>query len=109
MHELAVTQSLIGQVLAEARRRKAKRVCQVNLIVGERSAVVPDWVRCYFEQLGKGTIAEQAELRFRTEPFRIRCPKCGREFSDISELCACNAGGEVVAGAELMIESIEIE
>ncbi|MEO0079599.1 MAG: hydrogenase maturation nickel metallochaperone HypA [candidate division WOR-3 bacterium] len=109
MHEFAITRSLLQQILDEARRQGAKRVCQVNLVVGERASVVPECVRFYFEELRKGTVAEGAELHFRTEPLRIRCPKCGSEFSSIAEMCSCNAGGEVVSGEELVIESIELE
>ena len=108
MHELAITRSLIAQALAEAKRHEARRICQVNLIIGERSSVVPDCVRFYFEQLRKGTMAEEAELHFRTKPLRIRCPKCGREFAELDQMCSCNAGGKVVSGDELVIESIEI-
>jgi hydrogenase nickel incorporation protein HypA/HybF len=109
MHELAITRGLLSQVLAEAGRRGAKRITAVNLVAGEQSGVVPDCVKFYFDQMKAGTPAASAELRFRTEPLRIRCPKCGRETGGLADLCGCNAGGEVVAGGELVVESIDIE
>ncbi|MBM3315690.1 hydrogenase maturation nickel metallochaperone HypA [candidate division WOR-3 bacterium] len=109
MHELAVTRAALEQSLAEAERRGARRITRVNLRVGEAAGVVPECVRFYFEQLGRGTIAEGAGLEFRRTPVRIRCPKCGREAREVDDLCGCNAGGELVSGDELLIESIDIE
>jgi hydrogenase nickel incorporation protein HypA/HybF len=109
LHELAITRSLLGQALAEAGQHGANRITRINLLVGEQGSVVPDCVRFYFDELKKGTPAEAAELEFRTAPLRIRCPKCGGEFGKIEEMCSCNAGGEVVSGQELVIESIDIE
>jgi hydrogenase nickel incorporation protein HypA/HybF len=84
-------------------------VLKVRLLIGEVSSVVPECVRFYFEELRRGTVAEAAELEFTTSPLRIRCPACGREFGSIEGLCSCNAGGEVVSGQELLVESIEVE
>jgi len=109
VHELAITESLMCQVLAEAKKHGARRVTRVNLLLGEQGGVVPDCVQFYFDQLKAGTVAETAALAFRTVPLRIRCPKCGREFGKIEEMCGCNAGGEVATGQELVIESIDIE
>jgi hydrogenase nickel incorporation protein HypA/HybF len=109
MHELAITRGLISEVLAGARRSGAKRVVRVNVAVGEAGGVVPDCVQFYFDQLKAGTEAETAVLSFRTVPLRIRCPRCGREFGAVEEMCACNAGGDVLAGQDLVIESIDVE
>lgn len=109
MHELAVTESLLSQALAEARKHGASRITRVSLLLGESSSVVPDCVQFYFDELKKETPAAGAALHFRTVPLCIRCPKCGREFGKIEEMCACNAGGEVLTGQELVIESIDVE
>jgi hydrogenase nickel incorporation protein HypA/HybF len=109
MHELAVTRGVVDQVTAAAARAGARRVLKVRLLVGEVSSVVPDCVRFYFEEMRRGTVAESAELEFSTAPLRIRCPACGGEFGSIEGLCGCNAGGEVVSGQELLVESIEVE
>lgn len=109
MHELAITRSLLNQALAEAAKRGARRICAINLVAGEAGGVVPECVRFYFDQMKRRTAAATAELHIRTEPLRIRCPRCGRETRDLADLCGCNSGGEVVAGADLVIESIEIE
>jgi len=109
VHELAVTESLLSQALAEARNHGASRITRISLLLGESSSVVPDCVRFYFDELKHDTPARDAALEFRTVPLRIRCPRCGREFGKVEEMCACNAGGEVLSGQELVIESIDVE
>ncbi|MEO0071709.1 MAG: hydrogenase maturation nickel metallochaperone HypA [candidate division WOR-3 bacterium] len=108
MHEFTITKSLINQVLSEAKRVGAKRVNKIKVLLGENSAVVPDCLQFYFDRLKEGTLAEGATLEFRRVPLRVRCPKCGKEFSSIEAMCDCNAGGEILAGDELVIESIEV-
>ena len=109
MHELSITRSMLDQALAEAKKHGAKRINRVRLLLGEGGSVVPDCVRFYFDEMKKGTAAAEAELEFKSVPLRIRCPKCGREFGGIEEMCDCNAGGEVVSGQELVIESIDVD
>ncbi len=109
MHEFAITRSLLAEVVRAAKENNAHRVHRVKILIGEKSAVVPECVQFYFEQLKKGTVAEDARLDFKRIPLQIRCPKCGRQFSSLEEMCDCNAGGEIVGGDELLIEVIEIE
>jgi hydrogenase nickel incorporation protein HypA/HybF len=109
MHELSVTRSLLDQALAEAEKHGAKRIGRIRLLLGESGGVVPDCVQFYFDEMKKGTAAAEAELEFKRVPLRIRCPKCGAEFGKIEEMCTCNAGGEVISGQELVIESIDVD
>lgn len=138
MHELSITRALVDQALAEADKHGARRICRIRLLLGEGGGVVPDCVRFYFDEMKKGTAAAEAELEFKRVPLRIRCPKCGAEWGaghdrnrpgdlgscpkprpegqgselDVSifeGMCSCNAGGEVVSGQELVIESIDVE
>uniref|UniRef100_A0A7C4GG79 Hydrogenase maturation factor HypA n=1 Tax=candidate division WOR-3 bacterium TaxID=2052148 RepID=A0A7C4GG79_UNCW3 len=109
MHELSITCSMLRVALRAAETQGARCVSRVNILVGEEAGVAPDCVRFYFERLARGTAAEGAELRFTPVPLRIRCPKCGRETSRVEDLCACGAGGEVISGSELVVESVEVE
>jgi len=109
VHELAITRSLLNQALDEAKNHGAKRISRIRLLLGESGSVVPDCVRFYFDEMKKGTAAAEAELEFRAVPIRIRCPKCGQEFGMIEEMCTCNAGGEIVSGQELVLESIDVD
>ena len=109
MHELAVTRSMLDLALAETENHGAKRISRIRLLLGEGGSVVPDSVRFYFDEMKKDTAAAEAELEFTTVPLRIRCPKCGTEFGKIEEMCTCNAGGDIISGQELLIESIDVD
>lgn len=104
-----MTRSLLDTVLAAARQAGATRVTSIRLLVGEAAAIVPDCIQTYFEQLRIGTPAAAAVLEFRRAPVLIRCPKCGVEFGGIEEMCACGAGGEIISGQDLTVESIEVD
>lgn len=134
MHELSVTRAVLDQALAEAEKHGAKRISRIRLLLGEGGGVVPDCVRFYFDQMKQGTAAVEAELEFKRVPLRIRCPKCGAEWGVspsslaprpsspsldhsttesldhiLQGMCSCNAGGEVISGQELVIESIDVD
>jgi hydrogenase nickel incorporation protein HypA/HybF len=109
MHEAAITRGMLDVALRAAAGQGAKQIRKISLLVGAQSGVVPACVQQYFDWLKVGTPAEGAVLEFQTTQLRIRCPKCGAEFSDIEQMCGCNAGGEVVSGQELLVESIEVD
>ncbi|MCL6431840.1 MAG: hydrogenase maturation nickel metallochaperone HypA [Anaerolineae bacterium] len=113
MHELSVTQALLSIVLEHAEKAGAKRVIAVDLKVGEISGVVDDSVRLYFEFLSRDTPAAGARLHFTHVRARLLCRGCGSEFEpgEAEWLCPqCGAtGGQLIAGRELMVESIEVE
>jgi len=134
MHELSITRSLLDQALGEAEKHGAKRISRIRLLLGEGGGVVPDCVQFYFGEMKKGTIAAEAELEFKQVPLRIRCPKCGAEWGPrpsshvprpsssspdhsttgsldhiLQGMCSCNAGGDIVSGQELVIESIDVD
>jgi hydrogenase nickel incorporation protein HypA/HybF len=124
MHELSITRSLLDQALLEAERHGAKRIGRIRLLLGEGGGVVPDCVQFYFDEMKKETMAAEAQLEFKRVPLRIRCPKCGAEWglpagglspngdchqNPFEGMCSCNAGGEVVSGQELVIESIDVD
>lgn len=109
MHELAITRSLLNEVLKEAKKLNAQKVLRIRVLIGENSSVVPECVQFYFDRLKENTPAGTATLEFCSIPLRIRCPKCGREFDSIEDMCFCNAGADITGGDELLIESIVIE
>ena len=113
MHELAITQSILNIVTEHARRAGAQRVLRIHLVVGDLTGFIDDSIQFYMDLLSPGTVAEGAELVIQRVPARVRCRTCGAEFEprDFQWLCpSCDAvGGEVVAGQEFRVESIEVE
>ena len=113
MHELSVTSYLVDAVDTRARELGATRVLTINLVIGERSGIVDDSLRFYFEMLAPGTLVEGAALNVARTSLRFHCAACARDYgpSGFDFLCPnCGALGEVVDdGSDLLIESLEIE
>ena len=109
MHELTLTQNIIDIAVSEA---KGQRITAINLVIGELSSVVEDSIRFCFDVISKETPAEGARLSVTTVPAVIRCACCSRTFGmEMEGLCPeCGKrGGEVTAGREFYLESIEVE
>ncbi len=113
MHELSVTQSLLAVVLEHAEKADARRVTRINLRIGEMSGIVDESIQFYFDFLAKDTLAEGAQLGFTRVPVRFACRGCGGEFEPEERNWACpicgTTGGEIIAGREMSVESIEVE
>jgi hydrogenase nickel incorporation protein HypA/HybF len=114
MHELAVTQSILDIAQRHADRAGAQRIVAVNLTLGELAGFVDDSIQFYFDFLSKDTPAAGAMLNFERIKSRVRCHQCGAEYaapdSRLWSCPECDAlGGEVIAGREFAVASIEVE
>jgi hydrogenase nickel incorporation protein HypA/HybF len=112
MHELAVTEDILRIVNEYAERGGAKSVTDIYLVIGELSSFVDDSIQFHFNIVSPGTIAEDATLHFQRIKTRFRCRNCDHEFEpeERNWVCPeCNAlGGDVIAGKEFYVESIEV-
>ncbi|MBN1643800.1 MAG: hydrogenase maturation nickel metallochaperone HypA [Dehalococcoidales bacterium] len=113
MHELAITQSMFDIVLQQAEQAKAKKVTGINLVIGGMTGVIADSVQFYLDFLSRGTIAEGASVRMEIVPAKARCLNCKmtfelKEFDWVCPECG-NSRVEIIAGNELLVESIEVE
>lgn len=113
MHELSITQNILGIVVKHAEKAQAQRVTAINLVVGELTGFVDDSIQFYFDMLSPGSMAAGARLAIERIPARVRCRACGQEFEprDLNWACPrCAAiGGEVLSGREFSVKSIEVE
>jgi hydrogenase nickel incorporation protein HypA/HybF len=114
MHELSVTQSILDIALRHAEQAGARRITAVNLVIGELTGFVDDSIQFYFDFLTRDTLAAGAQLNFERIGARVRCQSCGAEYAPPdSRLWSCPKcealGGEIVAGREFSVASIEIE
>lgn len=113
MHELSVTQGILAVVLEHAQEAKARRVTRVDLRIGDMSGIVDDSVQFYFDFLSRDTLAEGARLHFVRVPVRFRCHNCNTEFEPKDRDWVCpncgSIGGQIIAGQEMAVESIEVE
>jgi len=110
MHELTVTEEILRIVKEYAGET---RVTDIYLVIGELTSFIDDSIQFYFDLLSPDTAAAGARLHFHRIPTRFRCRQCSGEFapSDHRWHCpTCGAiGGEVIAGKEFFVESIEVE
>ena len=109
MHELSVSSAVVDTVLKHA---EGRRVTVVSLRIGHLRQVVPDSLAFYFELVSRETLCEGARLEQEVVPARLRCEACGSEWDpeDAWFRCpGCGGPGEVIAGNELEVESIEVE
>jgi hydrogenase nickel incorporation protein HypA/HybF len=109
MHELTLTQNIIDIAVSEAQDRK---ISGINLVIGELSSVVEESIRFCFDVISKDTAAEGALISVKKVPAVIRCACCsctfGLEREGLCPQCG-KRGGEVTAGREFYLESIEVE
>jgi len=113
LHELPVTEQILKIVLDRARGADARRVARVNLVIGDLTTFVDESIQFYFDFVSKDTEAEGATLHIRRIPARVRCHECETEFAPNGADWRCprcgSLGGEVLAGRESYIETIEVE
>ena len=113
MHELSVTESLLKIALRHAEKANAKRVTDLNIVIGDLASMVDDSIQFYWEIIAKGTIAEQAKLNFRRVPAQLQCMTCFETYhpSDRELACPkCNGiSVKIITGEEFALESIDVE
>lgn len=111
MHEMGITENILGIVLEEAKKRGGKRVTRVVLEIGELTNIVADSVEFYFELMAKGTAAEGASLKPKLIPLTAECEVCKmtREIENLNFVCDCGGNMRAAQGKELVIASIEVE
>lgn len=113
MHEMSVTMSLLDLILDEAAKAGASKISEVNIVIGQMTGIIDDYVRANFELLSQDTPAEGATLSFRNIPRQTRCRNCGHTFqpSEFEWNCPeCQSLElEITGGNELYVESIEVE
>ena len=120
MHELSVMTQIIDSILAEANKRRAKRIEAVDLEVGEYTMLGDEQLKFAYEILSKeNPLLEGSELTIKHLKGRIKC-KCGFEgdvkpaeesphkIVPILECPKCCGAAEIVAGRECVIRNIRM-
>jgi hydrogenase nickel incorporation protein HypA/HybF len=113
MHELAIANSVLDAVRAEAAQHAGSRVCRVGLRIGELSGVDPEALRFCFESLVKDSPLDPLPLEIEFCLRRHECEACLRAFTvvDYDTHCpACGSGRtRCVSGTELNLSYLELE
>ena len=114
MHELSITQNILEIALRHGEKVQAKKITQLNLVIGQLSSVVDDSVQFYWDMIAEGSLAEGASLAFKRIPAQLECQDCGQIYNlSKKQLDTCpSCDGlhvKILAGKEFRLESIEIE
>jgi hydrogenase nickel incorporation protein HypA/HybF len=113
MRELQATQSILTKVLLKARQANAKRVKAVHLAIGEIAELDKISIQQHWDELRKGTLAEQAQLHFRLITAKVQCMACFSEYQPIGGKIHCphcgSYGAKILSGEEFYLESVELD
>jgi hydrogenase nickel incorporation protein HypA/HybF len=110
MHELSLTENLLDVALKNSAERK---IVHVNLLIGEFSDEREEAIQFYWDDLAKGTPAENAKLLFKRVDAEMKCLECETEFHPDDEAAFCpNCGSyrlTLLSGDDVRLESIDVE
>lgn len=122
MHELSIASAIVETAI---RHSQGRRVVAVELKLGALRQVVDDSLVFIFGIATRDTLCEGARLEIEPIAALLRCRSCGAEWDpapapahEEDELFALpqfrcpacgEAGAEIVAGDELLVDSIDVE
>lgn len=113
MHELAVCQGMLSQVMDIVRQQQARTVTRILVQIGPLSGVEPSLLAQAFPIASAGTPAAGARLVLESLPVRVRCEQCGAESDALPNRLLCGACGDyhtrLLSGDELLLASVELE
>ena len=112
MHELTIAKSIVDIAEVELSRHKGVKVVQITLQIGALSGIEMEAFNFAWPEAVRGSLLEGAECVVERIEGRLRCRRCGTEFSvsEIYELCPeCGSfEHDLASGHELRVKSLEI-
>jgi hydrogenase nickel incorporation protein HypA/HybF len=113
MHELSLSQGMLGLIEDSARRDGFTRVRTVWLQVGRLASVELESLRFCFDAVTRGSCAEGATLEIERTPGRAWCLTCSDSMTIEDTLAGCpRCGGhqlQVTGGDEMRVKELEVE
>ncbi len=113
MRELNSTQSILTKALSKARQSNAKRIKSVQLAIGEISELDQISIQKLWDELSRGTAAEQAQIHFRLITAEVQCMACFMKYYPTEGKIHCphcgSYGAKILSGEEFYLESIELD
>ena len=113
MHELSLSQGMLGVIEDAARRDGFARVKTVWLEVGRLASVELEALRFCFDVVTRGSCAEGARLEIDSPPGRAWCLACSEAVVIETALSACPLCGsqqlQVTGGNDMRVRELEVE
>ena len=111
MHELAICQALLRQVLEVAEERGTQRIGRIKLRIGPLSGIEPELLKTAFPLVAAGTPGEDANIEIDDIPVRVRCQNCGSTSQALTNRLLCRDCGswrvKLISGYEMLFVSVE--
>ncbi len=112
MHELAICESVLRQVLVLAERHKASRVGRICLTIGPLAGVEPHLLLNAFPLIAAGTLCEAAQIEIEAASVQVECDACGALSITNANRLVCGACGNwrvaLIGGDEMLLRSVEL-
>ncbi len=112
MHEMALSESVLERIEANARTDGFTRVVAVHLEIGELAGVDIDAMRFSFDAVTRGTLAEAARLDISSPPGEAWCMPCGHAVVIARRFDPCPDCGshqlQVTGGTDMLLKSLEV-
>ena len=114
MHELTIAAEIVRVVKDSLSREQLSRVKQVNLALGELTAVQEECLKFSFEAVVRDTPLAKSRLNVELLKARLKCRECKKEYSPQDSFYSpcpnCGAfGGDVICGDELSVASVDLD
>jgi hydrogenase nickel incorporation protein HypA/HybF len=112
MHELAICQSVLRQVVVIAESHRAGQVKTITLRIGPLAGVEPGLLLAAFPLVAAGTRCQSAQIEIKTIGVRVECQLCGASSGARANRLLCATCGTwqvtLLSGDEMQIDSIEL-
>ncbi|MFY9605990.1 MAG: hydrogenase maturation nickel metallochaperone HypA [Thermoplasmata archaeon] len=119
MHEFSVMSQIVDSILSEANKRKATKIEQVDLQVGEYTMLGEEQLKFAYEVLSKDTILKGSKLKISHIKGKIECacgyrgriepsPDSPHRIVPILECPKCKGAAKIVEGRECVIRNIRM-
>ncbi len=110
MHEFSIAEALVEQVAAHTPASATLR--RVRVRAGAMAAIEPEAMQWAWRAATDAGRFDGAQLMLELEPYRLRCPACGREWDSEQLFVACSCGHarpQPRGDAGLTLLSLDIE
>lgn len=122
MHEFSVASNAVDRIMETARKRGAKRIREVEILLGELSLLGEDQFLFWMKEMlrTKGDIAQDVKIGLKHSPVVIKCNHCGYEgnvrvkdanhFYPVFNCPSCNQSDlQIEKGRECVLSKIQIQ
>ena len=112
MHELAICEAVLRQVLTLAEAHKAGRVGRIVLTIGPLAGVEPQLLLNAFPLVAAGTLCAATEVEIESAEVRVECNICGAASGARPNHLLCAACGawrvKLISGDEMLLRHVEL-